>query len=216
MSTKSRILAKSLELFNARGARAIGTTQICEALGMSPGNLYYHYKNREEIVLALFDALEPEFEGMLLADRDPPMSAQRFTRFYTESFRVLWKYRFFFGALVDLLQRDETLRERYRAFQARMLAHLTEIAGQFVKDGSMTKPPGPEGLEFVALNTWLIWMGWVRFLQTTKADDAITQGDLARGALLIYDILKPYILPSFREETERVLYEKAQETALQI
>ncbi len=211
VSTKDRILAKSLELFNEGGARAVGTTHIGEALGMSPGNLYYHYRNREEIVSALFDRLEPEFRATLTADLDPPLSPKRFAAFYTQSFDVLWRYRFFFGALVDLLRRDPELAERYTAFQTWALKSLEAIAGQLVSDGSMKEPPPPDGLKAVATNTWLIWMNWIQFTQTTKADGSITRGDLAQGAFQTFDILKPYLAPKFRQAAIDILAEAAGE-----
>ncbi len=211
MNTKARILDKSLELFNEGGARSVGTTHIGEALGMSPGNLYYHYRNREEIVAALFDRLEPEFRAALTADLTPPLSPKRFAAFYTLSFDILWRYRFFFGALVDLLRRDEQLAARYDSFQSWALHSLEAIAAQLVKDGSMEKPPGPDGLTSVATNTWLIWMNWIRFLQTTKQDKSITRGDLAQGAFQTFDILKPYLTPGFRRAATKIMSDAAKE-----
>jgi AcrR family transcriptional regulator len=165
---------------------------------MSPGNLYYHFRNREEIVAAIFDRMEPEFRAALTADVDPPLSPKRFAAFYTKSFDVLWRYRFFFGALVDLLRRDEELAARYGDFQSWALGSLGAIAAQLVADGAMEKPSGAHGLKAVATNTWLIWMNWIRFVQTTKEDGAIAQADLAQGAIQTFDILKPYLAPAFR------------------
>lgn len=212
MSTKNRILDASLALFNESGARAIGTTHIGDALGMSPGNLYYHYRNREEIVSAIFDRLEPEFRAALTADFNPPVSAERFAAFYTASFDVLWRYRFFFGALVDLLRRDPDLAARYTAFQVWALQSLESIATQLVTDGNMKKPTGPDGLKSVATNTWLIWMNWIRFVQTTKADADITQGDLAQGAFQTFDILKPYLTPAFSRSATKIMSGAVAET----
>ena len=205
MSTKDRILSKSLELFNEGGARNIGTTHIGDALGMSPGNLYYHYRNREEIVAALFDRMEPEFRNALTGDVTPPLSADRFAAFYILSFDILWRYRFFFGALVDLLRRDEELAARYRTFQAWALDALEAIAAQLVKDGSMQQPPGPDGLRSAATNTWLIWLNWIRFVQTTKDDRSITKGDLAKGAFQTLDILTPNLKADFRKAATKIL-----------
>ncbi len=211
VNTKTRILDKSLELFNEGGARAIGTTHIGEALGMSPGNLYYHFRNREEIVAGLFDRMEPEFRAALTADLAPPVSAQRFAAFYTLSFDILWRYRFFFGALVDLLRRDPQLESRYGEFQSWALVALEGIAAQLVTDGTMKKPPGSDGLTSVATNTWLIWMNWIRYLQTVKRDDKITRGDLAQGAFQTLDILTPYLTPAFRRSATKILSEATKE-----
>ncbi|MEQ1783280.1 MAG: helix-turn-helix domain-containing protein, partial [Hyphomonadaceae bacterium] len=52
--TKSRILDTALALFNERGVANVTTNHIAEALNMSPGNLYYHFRNKAEIVRELF------------------------------------------------------------------------------------------------------------------------------------------------------------------
>src|SRR5690554_1452798 len=158
MSNRDRILELALRLMNEEGAEAAGTTRIAAELGISPGNLYYHFANREEIVRVLFDALEAEFRATLVDDAEPPLSPVRFADFYLRSFDLAWRYRFFFGGLLGLLRRDDVLAARYRALQDWALVELEKIAGQLVKDGSMARPRGRDGLRSVALNTWLIWM----------------------------------------------------------
>ena len=51
MKTKERILQTSIELFNRNGVTAITTNHIAKAMDISPGNLYFHYDNKEEIIL---------------------------------------------------------------------------------------------------------------------------------------------------------------------
>ena len=59
--TKARILDAALALFNEQGTANVTTNHIAEALGMGPGNLYYHYRNKAEIVRALFARIEAEW-----------------------------------------------------------------------------------------------------------------------------------------------------------
>ncbi|MBC7457291.1 MAG: TetR/AcrR family transcriptional regulator, partial [Bdellovibrionaceae bacterium] len=54
MKTKDRILLVALDLFNADGATEVTTNDIAKALKMSPGNLYFHYKNKEQIIREIF------------------------------------------------------------------------------------------------------------------------------------------------------------------
>ena len=58
MKTRDRILHVSLLLFNDEGEAQQTAVDISNALGISPGNLYYHFKGKDAIIRALFDAFE--------------------------------------------------------------------------------------------------------------------------------------------------------------
>lgn len=68
-STKERILNTSLTLFNREGERNVTTNHIAEALGISPGNLYYHFRNKGTIVAALFERYSQHLLTLLEAPR---------------------------------------------------------------------------------------------------------------------------------------------------
>jgi len=204
MSNRDRILDLSLRLLNEEGAQAAGTTRIAQTLGISPGNLYYHFKNREEIVRGLFAALEAEFRAMMIEDVAPPISPARFAGFYLRSFEVAWKYRFFFGGLHHLLRKDEKLALAYRDLQAWALDELEAIVRQLVKDGSMAKPKTRNGFHSLGLNTWLIWMNWIRFVQISGKDE-VTRDDMIEGVGQMFDLLVPYLDADFEKAARRVL-----------
>ncbi|MEO8876132.1 MAG: helix-turn-helix domain-containing protein, partial [Polyangiaceae bacterium] len=48
LSTKDRVLHMAVRMFNRQGTSAVTTNHIAAELGMSPGNLYYHYRNKED------------------------------------------------------------------------------------------------------------------------------------------------------------------------
>lgn len=205
MNNRDRTLAAARQLMNAYGADSIGTNQIAEATGISPGNIYYHFKNKEEIVRTLFGELEREFRLALTADIETPISAGRFAGFYLRSMQVSWDYRFFFGGLLQLLRKDEDLAERYRALQAWAVDNLEAIARQIWADGHMSKPKGRDGFRSVAVATWLIWSNWIRYAQISSPTHEVRSADMMDGVSQIFDVLVPYLDPAFDKAARRVL-----------
>jgi AcrR family transcriptional regulator len=63
--TAERILAAALDLFNRRGEPNVSTTLISAELNISPGNLYYHYPAKEELVNALMSRYEAALNLLL-------------------------------------------------------------------------------------------------------------------------------------------------------
>jgi len=205
MGNRERIIEETRALMNEHGAASIGTTQIAEALKISPGNLYYHFKNKEEIIRILFDDVERALHELLTADIEIPISAARFAGFYLRSLEVVWDNRFFYGGLLQLLRNDEVLAERYRKVQADTIDGLEGLARQFYKDGNMAKPKGRNGFQSLGLNTWLIWTNWIRYKQTMSPTQLVTREDLVEGVTQIVDVLTPYLEPDFERAARRVL-----------
>lgn len=110
MSTKQKILDTALELFNTGNTQAATTNHIAKALGISPGNLHYHYKNREEIIRKLYAQM---LEESTLLVQDLPKDIVELFEHQKVMSRVLWKYRFFYRELLFLLSKDPLLKERY-------------------------------------------------------------------------------------------------------
>ena len=90
---------------NAQGG-AVGTTQIAEHLEISPGNLYYHFRNREEIIRELFAGLTSDLDAILRVGPDEPIPVERLVNCYIGGTKVLWRYRFFFAAATDFIGRS--------------------------------------------------------------------------------------------------------------
>src|SRR5436309_8608324 len=67
MKTKERIVETAIRLFNEQGTGAVSTNHIAQALSMSPGNLYYHFRNKEEIIRAILERMMTRWETLYTA-----------------------------------------------------------------------------------------------------------------------------------------------------
>lgn len=71
LKTRDRILIAARTLFNAEGYGALSALDIANALEISPGHLYYHFKGKGEIAAALIDELEVALASQLDAALRP-------------------------------------------------------------------------------------------------------------------------------------------------
>ncbi len=65
IKTRDRILIAASALFNAEGYGALSALDIANALEISPGHLYYHFKGKREIAAALIDQFEATLASQL-------------------------------------------------------------------------------------------------------------------------------------------------------
>lgn len=197
MNNKQKILVTCREQMNLKGAQAIGTGQICETLGISPGNLYYHFKNKEEIVLALFLDLDRELRTTFDVNSGQGISAADFAGYYVRSLEVAYDHRYFFSGLLYLLRRDKVLAERYRDLQSWTLDQLETIVRQAASEGNLEVPNSLQRYQSIATNTWLVWSNWGRYLEISRDSHAITRSDMIMGVHQIFDVLSGYLTPEF-------------------
>ncbi len=199
MKTREKIILASLDLFNEQGERNVTTNHIAASLGMSPGNLYYHFRNKTDIIYEIFLQYEllvdhylqlPKRRSLLLDD----------LVFYLESvFDGLWSYRFFHRDLEFLLDCDERLRRDYRAFTLRCLDVIHAILSR-LKDSGILIDMGEEHRRAMALNVWLIVTNWMAFLKTAHAgeeNNAIRKEMLKQGIYQVFCLTLPYLTEGY-------------------
>jgi len=110
MSRKLEILETARKLFNETNTQTATTNHIAKAMNISPGNLHYHYKNREEIIRMLYVQLKEE---MSLPVAELPKTIEALNEHEKLLIEVQWKYRFFFRELLFLFSRDIELEKMY-------------------------------------------------------------------------------------------------------
>src|SRR5438477_10364104 len=123
--TAERILEVSLDLFNRFGEPNVSTTLISAELNISPGNLYYHYPAKDELINALFDRYERALSELLNAS-DGVRDVEDAWFFMHTLFELIWQHRFLYRDLNDLLSKNrrlemlfqKVLKDKARAVQA--------------------------------------------------------------------------------------------------
>jgi AcrR family transcriptional regulator len=165
--TRDRIIEASLALFNAQGERNVTTNHIAAHLGISPGNLYYHFPNKQAIVAELFGQYEARVDAFLRLPLARAMQVEDKAIYLEALLGAMWDYRFLHRDLEGLLDADGELARRYEGFATRCLQHARAIYRGFVEVGILEMDD--EQTEALALNAWIIVTSWIRFLGTVGA-----------------------------------------------
>lgn len=203
MKTRDRILAAALELFNQQGERKVTTNHIAAHLEMSPGNLYYHFKNKQEIIYELFLVYETRVDSSLDVPTSRQLVVEDKLNYLQKIFQGLWEYRFIHRDMEHILLGDERLHARYRKFFRRCQLK-TETIFERLRDVGIIELNQRE-LEGLALNTWIIVTSWFSFLQCnllSDSDEGITLDMLKGGIYQIFQLERPYLTEAYRDQME--------------
>jgi AcrR family transcriptional regulator len=189
--TREAILAHALRLFNDSGTAAVSTNHIAEAAGISPGNLYYHFRNKEEIIRVLFEqrSVEASAMGGFQDEHAPSLDDVRLIA--RESLELNWKYRFIFRELIVLLRRDDALRDHWTQVRKRGFDGFQQLLMAFVDAGVLRSPADKaEGVRLAEL-CWLVAELWMPGLEI--AGHKVSASQINRGVDLMMHVLGPYI-----------------------
>lgn len=204
MKTKERIILESLELFNARGERNVSTNHIAAHLNMSPGNLYYHFRNKNEIIYEIFKNYELMVDTYLRVPESRAIDIKDLLSYLDAVFNGLWAYRFLHRDLEHLLDSDERLRNDYRAFTLRCVQGITEIIAA-LEESEIFDAQTEEQRRTKALNVWLIVTNWMTFLKTmfgAEQDSPSNRNAIRHGVYQVLDFIVPHLRTA---ETQEVI-----------
>jgi len=192
VSTRERILDSALTIFNEGGTAAASTNHIAAACGISPGNLYYHFRNKEEIIRALFERMFARWEQPAAIPDDRPLALTDIRGITRNAFTVLWDYRFVYRELIALLRRDEYLQRRWVEVRERGFNGFRELIEHFAAAGVLRYPADPDELIRLTELCWLISEFWPASVEVSGQQLDDTQ--LERGVTLLLQVLQPYII----------------------
>jgi AcrR family transcriptional regulator len=201
--TRDRVLAESLRLFNAHGEARVTTARIATSLEMSAGNLYYHFRNKDQIVEELFARFE---QRIGLEPRATSHGAEAiedlwlYLHLMLESIR---DYRFLYRDLDDLLSRSAKLSRHFGRIVERKLEVVESLCEGLVRTGTMRARP--DEIRAVAANVLLVATYWLSFQGLRRAaGQRDAQGDLGRGAYQVMSLIAPYLVGEARSHLERL------------
>jgi len=189
--TPERIVETSLSLFNQLGEPHVTTADVAAEMGISPGNLYYHFRNKDAIIVALFKSLEERLDSLLAAPRNRGANVEDLWLVLHLLFESMWEYRFLYRDLDEILSRNRQLATRFAALMRRGSASVIELCRGMVAAGSMRA--SQREIAALADNVGLVatyWMSYQRICAGGAAGDTL---NLDRAAYQVLSLIAPFL-----------------------
>jgi AcrR family transcriptional regulator len=192
--TAERIATVALDLFNRYGEPNVSTTLIASELNISPGNLYYHFPAKDQLVSHLFDTYKDSILKLLDASQDVK-DVEDAWFFLHSLFELIWDHRFLYRDLNDLLSKNRHLETHFKNILDAKTASLKHLLDALARQGHVRNEPDTfttlSASMSVVVTYWLSYE-YVRnprhAMEPESASDA-----LARGARHVLLLLAPYL-----------------------
>lgn len=197
MKTRDRILECALQLFNHKGEPNVSTMEMANEMGISPGNLYYHFHGKEPLVLGLFERFQTELAPLLDPPADAHLEPQDYWLFLHLIVERMAHYRFLFQDLSNLAGRLPKLAKGIRHLLTALKRTLASLLARLKADGQLVSDTQALGqlVEQITL-TLLFSLDYQRVL-----------GRVGEVRVVVYQIMMlvaPHLLPPIRQATERL------------
>ena len=197
--TAERILETTLELFNRFGEPNVSTTLISAEMNISPGNLYYHYRAKDELINSLFDRYERALADLLGAAENVRHVEDAWL-FFHMLFELIWKYRFLYRDLNDLLSKNRRLETHFQFVLKNKLRAVQQVLEGLGRGNSVRiEARDAESVATAMVVVLTYWLSYEYVREPRRAlEPESASAAMVRGAYHVLSMLSPYLDPSQR------------------
>ena len=187
--TRQRILDASLMMFNAQGEPNVTTNHIADELEISPGNLYYHFRNKDDIIEQLFGGYEARMDTALSAPEGRLPGLEDVWLQLHLVFECIWDYRFLYRDLVDILTRNRRLRLRFARILKRADEQAHQVMRGLVQAGVMRA--SADEVDAASTNILVIATFWLNY--AAARGDKDEQASIRDGIVQVMMLIAPFL-----------------------
>ena len=200
--TRERIVETSLVMFNRLGEPNVTTADIADEMGISPGNLYYHFRNKDEIIGELFATLERRLDALLDPRVRGVVNVEDLWLFLHLLFEAMWDYRFLYRDLDAILSRSRKLTTHFASILRRGTATVSALCRSMVDDGAMLA--SEREIAAIAENVALVATFWISYQRIAAQQPDGEAVNLDRAAYQVLSLIAPFLQGSSRALIDRL------------
>ena len=201
MKTKDKIVLASIDLFNRNGVVAVTTNHIAKDMGISPGNLYFHFANKEEIIRQIFRQMAAETYVLWKTKK-----GQKLTHpldLIEKNFELFWRYRFFHREMYFLRRKDSQLSKMWKLHVEKCLRIMTLMYKRWLKAGWMTPITAADEIHFLVNVMLATASTFLQFFESAERTPARKHAEV--GKRYVARLLVHYTQSEMREDFEKFI-----------
>jgi AcrR family transcriptional regulator len=186
--TKQKIIAAAIALYNEKGVPSVTMRDIAQSVGISAGNLAYHFKNQDFIIEEAFRQMEAQRDDILSGVQEIP-SFENINAQLVPLLKLSRTYSFIYLDSVHIFRTYPGIAELQRSYFEQSIAYIKAVIDLSIGAGNLISEPRPGTYQRMAHTTWMIINFWLE--QAILRGENDTRDDDIRQK--IWDLVIPYL-----------------------
>ncbi len=206
LTTKEKIILEAVRMYNEFGAQNVTSRHIAAEIGISHGNLDYHYNTREDILEAIYQQMRAEMSEWYFLNGAGHMAFEQFHRLVLHLDEFQLKYRFFNLDVLEISRSYPRISELLQETLELRKDQMSDFFDEFVEDGLIVEKPenGYSSLKHIIRILITFWLPQQEVLTSYKSPQS---GEMAQ---YIWELIMPYMTTKGKEEYARVVEKYAE------
>lgn len=194
MNRKDLIIEKSLALFNEKGIENVSAKIIAADLGISDGNLRYHYRTKEDIIYALYQNLLEELNVDLKPLENEDIDLKSIIHCITLALSTLHRYRFLMIDIVGIMRKFPSIQENYRSLYEPRKQKFKDLLKHCIDKGILKQENFPNQYDYFILQFYTLTEFWI------SESEILYQENNSYGVSFHINMILSFIVPYLTEE----------------
>jgi hypothetical protein len=180
--TREIILDTSLELFNSLGLSQVALRTIAKKMGISQGNLNYHFKKRDDIIEGLYFQLVKNIDSSMSSMQESKNPFQLLVSISETIMFNFHEYRFFLLDFTQIMRENIKIKKHYSELTIQREEQFSMLFNLLIKEGLMRKEILPNEYKNLYKRFQILGDFWI-------SDAEILNSNITKKTILTYSVI---------------------------
>lgn len=202
-STKKKILEASRKLLNQQGLAAVSQRTIATHLGISPGNLTYHFKKRSDIIEGLYFELVEKMDHVFINVEKEKGLIYGLHHLTQKSMENLFEYRFMMLDFIQVIRENPPIKKHYLKLMLQREEQMHMFFQMLMQSGLMRKEEMEDEYQNLIRRTMILGDFWLASAEINR--EKMNKKQIERYLKITSQAIYPYLTSKGKKEYIKVV-----------